>query len=129
MSFRLGVIDGLRFDEDGLRGYALGEDLEFCVQAARRGELWIAAGTYMRHVGSPTNRLQARRMSKMSMVNRAYFVRKHPDEFEKRAYWKTFLGMTLLSAMRMQWSAVGGLFDGVKIVVREGSRLNDSQHD
>lgn len=121
MSFRLDAARRTRFNEKELSGYALGEDVEFCLRIRRYGTLMLAPGTCMRHVYSPTNRLDNRRMAKMSVVNRHSFVRSFPDKFNRLSYWWSVAGFMVMASGARNWSAVAGAFDGVKEVVAKGT--------
>lgn len=121
MSFRLDAARRTRFNEEELSGYALGEDVEFCLRIRRYGTLMLAPGTAMRHVYSPTNRLDNRRMAQMSVVNRHSFVRSFPDKFNRLSYWRSVAGLMVMASGTRNWSAVAGAFDGVREVVAKGT--------
>ena len=82
----------------------------------------FALGTCMRHVYSPTNRLDNRRMAKMSVVNR-HSLFAPSRQIQPPLPVGALPGFSYGDGFRCAqwWSAVAGAFDGVKEVVAKGT--------
>jgi hypothetical protein len=98
MSFRYDLALREKFDE-GLRGYSLGEDLEFSTRMARHGLLRLTPHAVVEHLASPTNRSGLLELTVLDLVNRWYFVGKL-REFNRLAFWWTWMGMVIEASGR-----------------------------
>jgi GT2 family glycosyltransferase len=121
MSFRTRAAVSTQFNE-ALPGYALGEDLEFCLRVRRHGSILINTEAWVDHVRSETNRLDYRRFRSADVAHRALFVRSFPERFSWAAYAWSILGLTLLTSVRRLRGADGaadelrGIADGLRIL-------------
>lgn len=121
MAFRLEDARSVLFNEDTLRGYALGEDVEFSLRISRLGKLMIAPGIEMAHKASPTNRLNARAFAKMDTVNRYFLVTSFPARFRKSAYWRSIVGGLAKGVLRMDSAPIAGTLDGIRELSKQGN--------
>lgn len=121
MSFRTRAAVSTQFN-DALPGYALGEDLEFCLRVSRHGPVLINPEAWVDHVRSDTNRLDYRRFRCAEVAHRGLFVRSFPERFSWAAYAWSILGLTLLNSVRCLRGAEGagdelrGIVDGLRIL-------------
>lgn len=69
MSFRLGKIEGLEFDERRV-GYAIGEDADFGLRASARGKLRHVHTARLYHHQSPVNRHKRPLLVRMAVAHR-----------------------------------------------------------
>jgi glycosyltransferase involved in cell wall biosynthesis len=74
--FRRDVLQQLRFDET-LTGYALGEDVEFCLRARRRFSFGAYPLARWHHRRSPAGRPDPKEMRRMARASAAYMRRVH----------------------------------------------------
>jgi GT2 family glycosyltransferase len=93
MVWRRAAIGGLRFDE-GLKGYAYMEDVDFSLRAGRRGELWMLSDAYLVHHTTQTSRVAPRAYVRQVLANGAYLFAKHRLGYSLRsaAYARRLLG-------------------------------------
>jgi GT2 family glycosyltransferase len=98
-----------RFDES-MKGYALGEDLEFSSRMARHGLLVIQPAAKIVHKRSEHNRLNLRRLTRDDVVNRWHFVQKHDPRFSRAAYAWSLVGMICIGLAK---TSLGRFDDGV----------------
>lgn len=114
MAFHLTAARSTLFDDQGLYGYALGEDLEFSLRVSELGSLFVAPNVVMTHKASATNRLDRRRFARMDTVNRHYFVAQFPERFSRLAYWRSILGLLLKGVLQADRESISGTVEGVK---------------
>lgn len=69
MSFRMSKIAGLTFDERRA-GYAMGEDVDFGLQASERGQILHIPSAKLTHHLSPTNRERQTEMLRLATIHR-----------------------------------------------------------
>src|SRR5262249_51403685 len=74
--FRREVLSQFRFDEN-LTGYALGEDVEFCMRAGRRFRFGAYPAARWHHRRSVVGRPDAAEIRKMACASAAYLWRVH----------------------------------------------------
>ncbi|MFN2461963.1 MAG: glycosyltransferase family 2 protein [Candidatus Velthaea sp.] len=91
MAFRRSLFAHELFDE-GLAGYAFGEDWDFAKRAQRHGTLWVAGDAQIFHHRVLTNRHKVERLLQQRMTNFTYFFRKmragrRPVEWLWLAWW------------------------------------------
>lgn len=128
MSFRTTTARSVGFDEE-LTGYALGEDLEFCLRLSSHGTLLVNTQAFVNHVRSETNRLDYRRFRAADVTHRARFVKGYPDRFSKTAYAWSIFGITLLTLIRAVQGREGaraellGIADGVRNLTATGRAI------
>lgn len=122
MSFRTMAAKETRFG-DFLSGYALGEDMEFCLRVSRHGDLIVNTESWVDHVRSEKNRLDYRQFRKSDMVNRNEFVQRFPQVFSRPAYVWSAAGIMILTALRSLGGSTSaqdelrGIWDGLRSVL------------
>lgn len=120
MSFRMPAARDTGFNEEYLCGYSLGEDLEFCLRISRHGVLLIAPRAGMRHMTTPTNRLNSVRLMQMNLVNRHHFVKEFPERFSFSSYAVSVGGLLLGAMWRRDRESLTGIGSGLLQIVRAG---------
>jgi glycosyltransferase involved in cell wall biosynthesis len=84
--WRRRIFAGYRFDE-WFYGYAHCEDVDFSYSLSKSYELWaIKEGKFL-HNTKPIEEAFDHAMGKMQVINRVYFVRKHPELSLALCYW------------------------------------------
>lgn len=119
MSYRREVFEaGLRFDER-LRGYALGEDLQFSYRVSRRWRLVLTPRARLDHRHTGGGRPETAKFREMAVFNKYLFFRE--EVATRRLHWLAFfwagLGDLLLRLRAPRRRAVGGLIQGYARVV------------
>ena len=97
MSFRQLVFDDFSFNEE-LRGYGLGEDVEFSYRVRQRGRLIVTPDARIEHLQSARNRMNLPQYTYDELVNRASRVRKRTGCLRMRWYWWSVGGQLLALA-------------------------------
>ena len=86
MSFLLSAIEGLKFNEL-LKGYAIGEDVDFTYKVSMRGHLSYIPMAELKHNMSPTNRIKYRKLHGVEILNRYMFVKTRQGKLRLRSFW------------------------------------------
>jgi hypothetical protein len=107
--WRRGVIDAFAYDE-WFVGTGYLEDLDYSHRVRQQFDLWVVADARLEHLSPPIRREMHRRIGQWEVINRLYFVRKHPH----------------LSRARWAWALVGTmLVHGAKgVLMRDRDSLN-----
>ena len=90
MSFLLASIEGLKFNEL-LKGYAIGEDVDFTYRVSLRGPLSYVPLAELKHNMSSTNRIQYRKLQGVEILNRYMFVKTRLGKLKLRSFWSEYL--------------------------------------
>ncbi|WP_426573128.1 glycosyltransferase family 2 protein [Aquihabitans sp. McL0605] len=99
MSFRRPVLLAEPFDE-GLEGYALGEDLELTYRVRQHGRLIVDPAARLEHRESPRNRWDRQRWARTDVVNRRRRVASGTGAYRVRAFWLDGLAQLGLWSVR-----------------------------
>jgi GT2 family glycosyltransferase len=99
MSFRRTALVAEPFDE-GLPGYALGEDLELSYRIRQHGRLVVEPAARLEHRESPRNRWARRRWAEADVVNRRRRVASGTGRYQVRAFWVDGLAQLALWSLR-----------------------------
>jgi hypothetical protein len=108
MSFKSSVLSQFQFDErlaDGpLKGYAMGEDVEFSWRASRKGALVWVRDALVDHELSDVNRADGSLMSGAAAHFRARMAARHPRDFSQARVTADTGGRILLALVgRSSW--------------------------
>lgn len=99
MSYRRHVLESLSFDTR-MTGYSLGEDLDFSYRVGKSGRLLVAPAARLRHLRSPVDRLDVRRLTTEQVVWRHSWVSElRGFGVSRRAFWWSAYGDLLLSTI------------------------------
>ena len=98
MSYRRSLFDVITFDE-GMSGYALGEDVDFSTRAALVGALVHEPSARLRHDESPLERWSRRRMIHTELRRRRQRVRASLAGENAWAFWWSVLGQVLILSL------------------------------
>ncbi len=90
MSFRKEVFDRELFDE-GLSGYANGEDIDFSYRAGLHGRLMATGRAKLLHHHAPSNRLSTADLVSSELSNRARRVATKRGIYRQRDFWFSVL--------------------------------------
>jgi GT2 family glycosyltransferase len=121
MSFRRRVLDENAFDS-GLRGYALGEDLDFALTIRHAGALVVTPRARLVHNSSSIGRLDSRRWAEADVITRWRRVRRHAPRLRRSAFWWSIAGDVLLviaqvaSGRRSALRRFLGIVDGIRAI-------------
>lgn len=80
------IFDLNKFDE-WFYGYAHCEDIDFSYQISKRYKLFVLKDAKVIHNTRPVEKMYEYHLGKMQVVNRAYFVKKHPELSLILCYW------------------------------------------
>ena len=94
MSFRRAVFETFSFNEE-LKGYCLGEDVEFSYRVHQRGRLLVTPDARIEHLQSPLNRMAMPQYTYDEIVNRARRVRARTGCLRMRWFWWSVVGQLL----------------------------------
>ena len=86
MVWRKEVFGHCKFDE-WFSGYARYEEVDFGYRVGRRYRLFIVGDARVRHLNSLEDLSFSRKLGRMQIVNRLYFVKKSGDLSIGRCYW------------------------------------------
>lgn len=89
MVWRKGILDKFRFDE-WFYGYAHCEDLDFSYHISRQYKLFILKDAGVTHNTKPIEKKYEFHLGIMQVINRVYFVKKHPGFSLPLCYWSCF---------------------------------------
>lgn len=121
MSYRTLAIQGLMFDEKRL-GYALGEDVDFSMKAARNGPLQHIPEAKLFHKLSPINRLNEVKLAEMGVLHRWQLAMDHPCKVKKAAVAyasiSTALTVFLKSVVSRRPLGVSRAYAEIKTLIR-----------
>ena len=118
MAFRREVFGKVRFDES-LIGYGHVEDADISKQVLTAGyKIYYEALASLNHYPSPQDRPKAKNLAEMTVVNYAYFFRKHWPQtwLRKVSFWWTLVGLCLVFIPGAGWQ---GVLSGIKKISRE----------
>ena len=118
MAFRREVFGKVRFDEN-LIGYGHVEDADISKQVLTAGyKIYYEASATLDHFPSPQDRPKAKKLAEMTVVNYAYFFRKHWPQtwLRKASFWWTLAGLCLVFIPGAGWK---GVLSGIKKISRE----------
>jgi GT2 family glycosyltransferase len=99
MSFRRTAVLREPFDE-GMTGYALGEDLDMSYRVRQHGRLVVTPSARLVHLESPTNRLNPRDWAMRDAINRHRRVGSGVGRFRPTAYWASIASQVVYYAAR-----------------------------
>lgn len=99
MSFRRRALIVEPFDE-GLSGYALGEDLDASYRVRQHGRLIVTPAARLEHRESPRNRWDRARWAKTDVVNRRRRVASGTGGYRVSAFWMDGLAHLAVWALR-----------------------------
>lgn len=128
MSYRRTVFGSVSFDTS-LKGYALGEDVEFSFSVGALGALWVLPQARIQHLERGANELDRRVLARSEAVRRYAFVQRHRRAgVSVAAFWWSLVGdcvvtfwKSLLLADREIWrSKLRGLLEAVREIRRAG---------
>jgi len=118
MAFRREVFEKVRFDEK-LVGYGHVEDADISKQVLTAGyKIYYEAFATLDHYPSSQDRPKAKKLAELTVVNYAYFFRKHWPQtwLRKASFWWTLAGLCLVFIPGAGWQ---GVLSGVKKISRE----------
>ncbi len=124
MAFRREVFERIKFDEN-LIGYGHVEDADISKQVLTAGyKIYYEASATLNHYPSCDDRPNAKKLAELTVVNYAYFFRKHWSQtwLRKTAFWWTLLGLCLMFIPDAGWQ---GILSGIRLISRE-KRLNSA---
>jgi GT2 family glycosyltransferase len=132
MLFRRDRIGGLRFDET-LQGYAYMEDVDFCLEVGKRGELWIIPTATLVHNKTSTARVPTRDYVTQVFANSTYLFRKHRSYYNLS--WLHFgrrltgraLAYLVMSITRRSIDPAVGIIKGVASILSPRVTLDSSR--
>lgn len=127
MSFRSELFLHEQFDTT-MKGYCLGEDVDFSFRARKHGSLVICPEARLRHRERGASALDAREKAASELMRRYRFVRRYrADGMSLSAYWWSVAGDLILTTGKaafldrdMQLQKLRGLVDGIKRVLSSG---------
>ncbi len=117
MAFRREVFEKVRFDEK-LIGYGHVEDADISKQVLTAGyNIYYEASATLDHYPSPQDRPKAKKLAELTVINYAYFFRKHwPQTWLRRvSFWWTLVGLCLVFIPGAGWQ---GVLSGIKKISR-----------
>lgn len=118
MAFHREVFDKVRFDEK-LIGYGHVEDADISKQVLTAGyKIYYEARATLDHFPSPQDRPNAKKLAELTVINYAYFFRKHWSQtwLRKASFWWTLAGLCLVFIPSAGWR---GVFSGVRKISHE----------
>jgi len=130
MVFRRDATGDLRFDEE-FEGYGYMEDVDFCLQVARRGELWTIPEARLVHHESSVARIPQQLFVEQVLVNGARVYAKHrahfglsPLGFARRVIGRS-IGYIAIGCRRRSLEPIRGIAMGLRgvwaiLAVRDG---------
>lgn len=89
MVFRKEILNHFKFDE-WFDGYAHCEDVDFCYRVSRKFKLFTVAEAKIKHLAELEKPERSYNLGRMQIVNRIYFVKKHPALSVPFCYWACF---------------------------------------
>ncbi len=131
MSFRRAVFETFSFNEE-LKGYCLGEDVEFSYRVHQRGRLLVTPDARIEHLQSPLNRMAMPQYTYDEIVNRARRVRARTGCLRMRWFWWSVVGQLLalggasvLDRSAVQRARLRKGFAGARAVMRDAPSGDD----
>lgn len=119
MVFRREAIRGLRFDEQ-FEGYGYMEDVDFCLGASERGELWTIPEARLVHHETATARIPQRLFVQQVLVNGTRVYSKHrarfglsPVAFARRVVGRS-VAYLAIGCWRLSLEPVRGVAQGLR---------------
>jgi len=94
--FRKEVAEQFRFDEF-FQGYSYLEFLDYTYTISRKYKLWVVSNAWVTHYSSPIK--DSYLLGKKQVINRVYFVRKHPEMSLLRCWFTLVLNMLFNTAV------------------------------
>jgi GT2 family glycosyltransferase len=117
MAFRREVFGKVRFDEK-LIGYGHVEDADISKQILTAGyKIYYEARAALDHFPSSEDRPKAKKLAELTVVNYAYFFRKHwPQTWVRKAsFWWALIGLCLVFIPGSGWQ---GVLNGIRQISR-----------
>ena len=87
--WRREVIEEFKYDE-WFKGYAYFEDVDYSYRVGRKYQLMILADARVKHLSAPVKESRNYTLGKCQVINRRYFMHKHPGMSLALFYWATF---------------------------------------
>jgi GT2 family glycosyltransferase len=91
--WRRQVIEEFKYDE-WFKGYAYFEDVDYSYRVGRKYRLIILANAQVKHLSPPVKENRNYVLGKCQIINRRYFMHKHPEMSVGLFYWAT-LGLMI----------------------------------
>jgi GT2 family glycosyltransferase len=86
--WRRQVVEEFQYDE-WFQGYAYFEDVDYSYRVGRKYQLIILANAKVKHLSAPVKEDRNYVLGKCQVINRRYFMHKHPDMSVGLFYWAT----------------------------------------
>jgi len=91
--WRRQVIEEFKYDE-WFQGYSYFEDVDYSYRVGRKYQLMILADAQVQHLSPPVKARRNYALGKCQVINRRYFIQKHPDMSVALFCWAT-LGLII----------------------------------
>ena len=106
--WRRQVLNEFKYDE-WFQGYSYFEDVDFSYRVSRKYKLMILADAKVNHLSPPVKEDRNYALGKCQVINRRYFLRKHPHMSLPLFYWAT-LGLIIANTGEAVFLRKSGLF-------------------
>lgn len=121
MVFRRDAVEGLRFDER-FDGYGYMEDVDFCLQASIRGDLWAIPTARIVHSEAAVSRPTRETVVQQALTNGARIFAKHRASFGLSgvAFARRTIGRSIgylgIACWRRSFGLVRGVVNGLRSI-------------